>query len=199
MMHKLQILGSKSAMSVVHSNAGSTLSAADSEIKQVVSQVYRDTQAPTGCPINSLKSKLRSAGLRPTRQRVMLGWMLFAKGHRHVSAEALFEEATRARASLSLATVYNTLRQFTDAGLIRQVHVGAGKAYFDTNIEEHHHFIVEGEDEIFDVEGEAIHLGTIPSAPEGFAVAGVDVIVRLKRLGADSPNLAADYSGLSSR
>jgi Fur family transcriptional regulator, iron response regulator len=175
-------------MSVVHSKTGSALSTTDFEMNQVVSQVYRDTPAPTGCPINALKIKLRKAGLRPTRQRVMLGWMLFAKSHRHVSAEALFEEATRARASLSLATVYNTLRQFSDAGLIRQVHVGAGKAYFDTNTGEHHHFLVEGEDEIFDIEGKLMQLDGIPHAPEGFAISGVDVIVRLKRLGADNKN-----------
>ena len=169
-------------MSVAASNTKAELGATDFEMRQVVSQVFRDAQAPTGCPISALKGKLRDAGLRPTRQRVMLGWMLFAKSHRHVSAESLFEEAARARASLSLATVYNTLRQFTDAGLIRQVHVGAGKAYFDTNTGEHHHFVIEGEDEIFDVEGVGIQLGTVPCAPDGFAIAGVDVIVRLKRL-----------------
>jgi Fur family transcriptional regulator, iron response regulator len=173
-------------MSVVHSRSASEPRATDFEMKQVVSQVYRDTPAPTGCPINALKIKLRNAGLRPTRQRVMLGWMLFAKGHRHVSAEALFDEATRARASLSLATVYNTLRQFSDAGLIRQVHVGAGKAYFDTNTTEHHHFMVEGEDEIFDAEGETLQIGAIPRAPQGFALVGVDVILRLKRLDPNS-------------
>lgn len=158
------------------------LHAHDAEMHDVVSRVFHDAPAATGCPISSLKGKLRAAGLRPTRQRVMLGWMLFAKGHRHVSAEALFEEATQARASLSLATVYNTLRQFTDAGLIRQVHMGAGKAYFDTNTGEHHHFVIEGEDEVFDVEGGAVRIGAVPAAPPGFAIAGVDVIVRLRRL-----------------
>jgi Fur family transcriptional regulator, iron response regulator len=154
----------------------------DAEMRQVVSQVFRGAPAQTGCPMSNVKAKLRDVGLRPTRQRIMLGWMLFAKGHRHVSAEALFEEATRARASLSLATVYNTLRQFSDVGLIRQVHVGAGKAYFDTNTGEHHHFIVEGEDEVFDVEDEPIEIGALPRAPAGFEIAGVDVIVRLRRL-----------------
>jgi Fur family transcriptional regulator, iron response regulator len=154
----------------------------DAEMRQVVSQVFRGAPVQMGCPMSNVKAKLRDAGLRPTRQRIMLGWMLFAKGHRHVSAEALFEEATRARASLSLATVYNTLRQFSDAGLIRQVHVGAGKAYFDTNTGEHHHFIVEGEDEVFDVDGEPVEIGAMPKAPPGFAIAGVDVIVRLRRL-----------------
>jgi Fur family transcriptional regulator, iron response regulator len=154
----------------------------DAEMRQVVSQVFRGAPIQTGCPMSNVKAKLRDVGLRPTRQRIMLGWMLFAKGHRHVSAEALFEEAARARASLSLATVYNTLRQFSDVGLIRQVHVGAGKAYFDTNTGEHHHFIVEGEDEVFDVDGEPVEIGALPKAPPGFAIAGVDVIVRLRRL-----------------
>jgi Fur family transcriptional regulator, iron response regulator len=159
----------------------------DAEMRQVVSQVFRNSEAVSGCPISNVKTKLKNAGLRPTRQRIMLGWMLFAKGHRHVSAEALFAEAANARASLSLATVYNTLRQFSDAGLIRQVHVGAGKAYFDTNTGEHHHFIVEGEDVVFDVENEPVEIGALPKAPNGFAIAGVDVIVRLRRLAPDEP------------
>ncbi len=156
----------------------------DAEIRRAVSQVYRDAPVASGCPISNVKAKLRDAGLRPTRQRIMLGWMLFAKGHRHVSAEALFQEATRARASLSLATVYNTLRQFSDVGLIRQVHVGAGKAYFDTNTSEHHHFVIDGEDEVLDVEEAQVEIGALPQAPAGFAIAGVDVIVRLRRLNA---------------
>lgn len=137
----------------------------------------------SGCPVNAIRAKLRGVGLRPTRQRMMLGWMLFAKGHRHVSAEALYEEATRSRAHLSLATVYNTLRQFSDANLIRQVPTGAGKAYFDTNTDEHHHYLVDGEETMLDVPGEDIALASLPKAPPGFAIAGVDVIVRLRRLG----------------
>ena len=160
----------------------SFVSPADVDMRQAVSRVYRDAPAAVGCPMSTIKSKLRDAGLRPTRQRIMLGWMLFAKGHRHVSAESLFEEAARARASLSLATVYNTLRQFSEAGLIRQVHVGAGKAYFDTNTGEHHHFLIEGEDDVMDMGEAQVEIGALPQAPAGFAIAGVDVIVRLRRL-----------------
>ena len=138
--------------------------------------------AVNGCPVNAIRTKLREAGLRPTRQRMMLGWMLFARGHRHVSAEALYEEATRARAHLSLATVYNTLRQFSDANLIRQVPTGAGKAYFDTNTDEHHHYLVDGEETMLDVPGEDIVLAAPPKAPPGYEVTGVDVIVRLRRV-----------------
>src|SRR6266498_4289380 len=79
--------------------------------------------ALTGCPWRDVKSMLRDVGLRPTRQRMALGWILFGKGDRHVTAEMLYEEATKAKVPVSLATVYNTLHQFTDVGLLRQVAV----------------------------------------------------------------------------
>src|ERR671927_182219 len=87
-----------------------------------------------GCPLSDLRDKLRRVGLRPTRQRVSLGWLLFGKGDRHMTAEMLFDEAVRARVPVSLATVYNTLHQFTEAGLLRQLAVDGSKAHFDTNI-----------------------------------------------------------------
>ena len=87
----------------------------------------------TGCPWHDVKSMLREVGLRPTRQRMALGWILFAKGDRHLTAEMLYEEATKAKVPVSLATVYNTLHQFTDVGLLRQVAVDGSKTYFDTN------------------------------------------------------------------
>jgi Fur family iron response transcriptional regulator len=135
-----------------------------------------------GCPVNDIRERLRAKGLRPTRQRVLLGWILFAKGPRHVTAEALYEEARRADVGLSLATVYNTLNQFTESGLLRQVLVAAGKAYFDTNTDEHHHFTVEGEDTMFDLPGEGLSVSGLPPAPPGFAISGVEVVVRLTRL-----------------
>ena len=100
-----------------------------------------------GCPWHDVKSMLRDVGLRPTRQRMALGWILFAKGDRHLTAEMLYEEATKAKVPVSLATVYNTLHQFTEVGLLRQVAVDGSKTYFDTNITEHHHFFVEGDND----------------------------------------------------
>src|SRR3954454_19513292 len=91
-----------------------------------------------GCPWHDVKSMLRDVGLRPTRQRMALGWILFAKGDRHLTAEMLYEEATKAKVPVSLATVYNTLHQFTDVGLLRQVAVDGSKTYFDTNPPAHH-------------------------------------------------------------
>ena len=110
-----------------------------------------------------------------------LGWLLLGKGDRHITAEMLFEEATRARVPVSLATVYNTLHQFTQAGLLRQLAVDGTKAYFDTNPTEHHHFFLEEAGELVDVPAEGITVGSLPEPPPGLEVAGVEVIVRLRR------------------
>jgi len=136
-----------------------------------------------GCPWHDVKSMLRSVGLRPTRQRMALGWLLFGKGDRHLSAEMLYEEASRAKVPVSLATIYNTLHQFTEVGLLRQVGVDGSKAYFDTNVSEHHHFFLEDADAIVDIPNAEVMLGKMPEAPEGYEVARVDVVVRLRRKG----------------
>ena len=142
---------------------------------------FQTAPARRVCPLSDLRDKLRRVGLRPTRQRVSLGWLLFGKGDRHLTAEMLFEEATRARVPVSLATVYNTLHQFTQAGLLRQLAVDGTKAYFDTNPTEHHHFFLEEAGELVDVPAEGVTVGALPEAPDGMEVAGVEVIVRLRR------------------
>ena len=126
-------------------------------------------------------ARLREAGLRPTRQRIELASLLFAQGHRHLTAEALHAEAAKAGAKVSLATVYNTLNQFTDAGLLRQVVVDAARSYFDTNTGEHQHFFVEDEDQLIDIPGEAITVSGVPTPPTGTSLARVDVVVRVRR------------------
>ena len=140
-----------------------------------------------GCPLSELRDKLRRVGLRPTRQRVSLGWLLFGKGDRHITAEMLFDEATRARVPVSLATVYNTLHQFTEAGLLRQLAVDGAKAYFDTNPSEHHHFFLEDEGELVDMPASGISVAELPEPPAGMEMAGVEVIVRLRRKASKSP------------
>lgn len=137
----------------------------------------------TGCPWHDVKSMLRDVGLRPTRQRMALGWILFAKGDRHITAEMLYEEANKAKVPVSLATVYNTLHQFTDVGLLRQVAVDGSKTYFDTNVSEHHHFFVEGENDLLDIPHTDVVVGRTPSPPEGYEVARIDVVVRLRKKG----------------
>jgi Fur family iron response transcriptional regulator len=135
----------------------------------------------TGCPWHDVKEKLREVGLRPTRQRMALGWILFAKGDRHVTAEMLYEEATRAKVPVSLATVYNTLHQFTDVGLLRQVAVDGSKAYFDTNNSDHHHFFIEDQNDLMDIPTTDVVVGKPPVPPEGYEIARIDVVVRLRR------------------
>jgi Fur family iron response transcriptional regulator len=131
-------------------------------------------------PYSQTLTRLRDAGLRPTRQRLALGRLLFDGGDRHVTAEALHEEAQRAGVSVSLATVYNTLHQFTEAHLLREVVVDSARTYFDTNISDHHHFFVEKSGSLMDIDGEKIAVTGLPAVPEGTQLARVDVIVRLQ-------------------
>ena len=123
--------------------------------------------------------KLRSAGLRPTRQRVELARHLFGGPDRHVTAEGLAEEVAHAGVKVSLATVYNTLHQFTAAGLLRQVIVDAARGYFDTNTGDHQHFFLEEEGVLIDIPGEHIAVSGVPLPPAGLAVDRVDVVVRV--------------------
>jgi Fur family iron response transcriptional regulator len=152
------------------------------DVYDAIQRLSDHKSAPAGCPVQNVKARLQRAGLRPTRQRMLLGWLLFGRGHRHVSAEDLYAEANRARAHLSLATVYNTLRQFSEADLIRQVPTAGGRAYFDTNTGEHHHYLAEGSEEIWDAPPGSVALTGEAAAPPGFEVVGVDVIVRVRRI-----------------
>jgi Fur family iron response transcriptional regulator len=129
------------------------------------------------------RERLRAVGLRPTRQRLALAELLFAGTHRHVSAEQLHSEALRKKVRVSLATVYNTLHQFTEAGILRELVIDSGRSYFDTNVTHHHHFFFEGSTRLQDIPGEGVNVKRLPAAPEGTEVARVDVIIRLK----DSP------------
>jgi Fur family transcriptional regulator, iron response regulator len=130
---------------------------------------------------NQMRERLRELGLRPTRTRVALSNILFAKGDRHISAEMLFEEASKAKVPVSLATVYNTLHQFTEVGLLRQIAVDSSKSYFDTNNTEHHHYYLEDRHELMDIPPTDVALGKVPVPPAGYEVIRVDVVVRLRR------------------
>ena len=112
-------------------------------------------------------ARLRHAGLRPTRQRVELAGLLFKDCDRHVTAESLHDEITKAGVKVSLATVYNTLHQFTEAGLLRQVIVDAARSYFDTNTGDHQHFFLEKEGLLIDIPGETIAVAGVPTPPAG--------------------------------
>ena len=124
--------------------------------------------------------KLRGAKLRPTQQRLSLARLLFSGHDRHITAEQLHSEALGAGVQLSLATVYNTLNQFTQAGLLRQVIVDGSKIHFDTNTGDHHHFYFEDENLLTDIPGGDVRIEGLPRAPSGTEIERVEVVVRLK-------------------
>ena len=131
-------------------------------------------------PYTEVLDRLKSAGLRPTRQRLALTKLLTDSGDRHTTAEQLYAEAQRAGVRVSLATVYNTLHQFTAAGLLREVVVEAGRSYFDTNTSNHHHFFHQDRGELVDIPAGAVTVSEHPTAPEGTVIERVDVIVRVR-------------------
>ena len=132
--------------------------------------------------VTEIRQKLQHAGLRPTRQRVALAELLFAKGDRHLAAEDLHGEALASGVGVSLATVYNTLHQFTDAGMLRILSVEGSRTYFDTNTSDHHHFFIEEEGEVVDVPVSArLKVENLPEPPDGMEVANIDVVIRLRR------------------
>ncbi len=134
-------------------------------------------------PFSAVLERLRSAKLRPTRQRLALGRLLFSGGDQHVTAESLHKEALANRVRVSLATVYNTLHQFTDAGLLREVVVDSARSYFDTNTSHHHHFFCEDDQLLADIPGDAVTVGNLPDPPAGTAISQVDVVIRVRRQG----------------
>ncbi len=136
---------------------------------------------PNERPFADALNRLRNADLRPTRQRLALCKLLFEHGDRHLTAEVLHGEALAAGIKVSLATVYNTLHQFTDAKLLREVVVDGGKTYFDTNTSNHHHFYLEDDCRLQDICGDGVAISGLPCAPDGTEVASIDVVVRVRK------------------
>ena len=124
--------------------------------------------------------RLRAAGLRPTRQRLALAKLLFTRGHRHVSAEQLFNEAKGHRVDVSLATVYNALHDFTAKDLLREISIDSSSSYFDTNTGNHHHFYFERSGHLEDIAEDQVSIAALPPAPGGAEISRVDVIIRVR-------------------
>lgn len=127
-----------------------------------------------------IRRKLEAAQLRPTRQRIVLAQVLFRPPHRHVSAEALHREVQAAGAGVSLATVYNTLHAFTEAGLLRQLSVEGSSALFDTNTSPHHHFIDVDKRTVVDFPEHEVEVARLPTPPAGMEIDRVEVTIRLR-------------------
>uniref|UniRef100_Q07LV5 Ferric uptake regulation protein n=1 Tax=Rhodopseudomonas palustris (strain BisA53) TaxID=316055 RepID=Q07LV5_RHOP5 len=134
----------------------------------------------TGWPWRDVNEMLLSRGLRATRQRMALGWLLFRKGGRHLTAEMLYEEAVEAKIRVSLTTVYRTLNQFTYAGLLQQISIDGGETFFDTNLNEHLHFYLESKHELIDIPISNVVLQNMPKVPDGYKINRVDIVVRLE-------------------
>ncbi len=136
-------------------------------------------------PVSSVQRAgawLGGAGLRPTRQRLALAELLVGDGHnRHVTAESLFEAAGKADVSVSLATIYNTLRSFTEAGLLTEITVDGTRSYFDTDVSDHAHFYWEDEGRLTDVPTDAVSFDRLPLPPDGAEISKIDVVIRLRR------------------
>ena len=132
-------------------------------------------------PFTHALELLRAAHLRPTRQRLALARLMFEHADRHVTAEQLHGEAVEAAVRVSLATVYNTLHQFVEAGLLREVVVNSSRCYFDTNVSDHHHFFFEDTGRLLDIPGEHVAVSGLPKPPAGAVIRRVDVIIRVDR------------------
>jgi Fur family iron response transcriptional regulator len=128
-----------------------------------------------------MEQKLRDAGMRPTRQRMSLGNLLFGSGDRHITAEQLHVETVQSGIAVSLATIYNTLNQFTEAGLLREVAVEGHKSYFDTNTSNHCHYYLEDEGRLIDIDDDPLTVDGLPEPPEGMRIGRIDIIVRLEK------------------
>lgn len=130
---------------------------------------------------DELPNAMQTAGFRPTKQRMALGRLLFSKGDRHLTAEMLYEEAQQAGELVSLATIYNTVNQLAELGLLRRVSVDGTKTYYDTNTSNHHHFYFENGHELLDIPGGELSVENLPAVPEGYEIERMDVVIRLRR------------------
>ena len=161
------------------------ITAMDATATEVVASDMPAPSAPSGCADTDhaprdVEAMLRDAGLRPTRQRVVLAQLLFARGDRHLTAEMLHTEAAQSGQQVSLATVYNTLNVFAKMGMLREIGVDGSMTYFDTRTGDHHHFFIEGAGDIRDIPMTQISIGRMASIPEGYEISRVDLVVRLR-------------------
>ena len=123
---------------------------------------------------------LQEVGLRLTRQRLALAKLLFDNNDRHITAEVLHQEVSETGAKVSLATIYNTLHQFTEAGLLKEVIVDSSRTYFDTNVSDHHHIYFKDDEKLQDINSDELIIKSLPPVPEGKKISGVSVVVHME-------------------
>ena len=130
---------------------------------------------------NQAIARLKKNGIRPTKQRMVLAKLLFEKGDRHISAEEIFDEIKKEDRKISLATIYNTLKQFTKVGLLKELVVDQNKSIYCTNHDPHYHLYIEDEGKVVDIPQKNIDLN-IPSIPACLSLHNIDVVVRVRTL-----------------
>jgi Fur family iron response transcriptional regulator len=140
-----------------------------------------EPETPRTCGAAGVRELLEQAQLKPTRQRLRLGELLFGRGGRHVTPDMLYREVNEGGEAISRGTVYNTLHELTRAGLVRQIGVRGGVTFFDTNPSTHHHYFIDGEDRLLDLDGPGLDIAAMPELPAGYEVARIDAIVHLRR------------------
>ena len=154
---------------------------ANFDIKMTNNVQQKVTQKPDLLKSGEFAEQLRHVGLRPTRQRIAIAALLLDVRHRHVTADSLTEEITAAGFQVSGSTVYNTLNQFTDAGLLRRVTVHNEYSLFDTNTARHHHFYEAAHDRLIDIPADQVLLSRLPQAPADHDITGVDVVIHIQK------------------
>lgn len=142
--------------------------------------ISQKTRQKTAVPnTGDLAHRLRTAGLRPTRQRLAIATLLLDGRHRHVTADSIAEEISATGVRVAGATIYNVLKQFTAAGLLRRVMVRNDYSLFDTNTAHHHHFYRSDTDQLTDIPGDDVVMSRLPVAPDGSEILSVEVVVHL--------------------
>ncbi len=132
---------------------------------------------------DDIAARLRQHGLRPTRQRIRLASLLLDGQDRHVSPDDVYDKLKRSPDKMSRGTVYNTLRQFCDAGLVSEVHGGGDTLVYDTNLHEHHHFLNVDTGELTDIHTGSVQLGQLPELPDGYVLDAVELTIRIRKSG----------------
>jgi len=131
-------------------------------------------------PYSKALKCLQDVNLRPTKQRLALAKLLFDEDDRHVTAELLHQEVSQLGTKVSLATIYNTLHQFTEAGILKEVIVDSSRTYFDTNVSDHHHIFFKDEEQLHDITSQELVIAALPDVPEGKKISGVNVVVHME-------------------
>ena len=128
-------------------------------------------------------NKLRSSGLRPTKQRVLIAKKLFDRDKTfHFTIETLDKKINKKGSEkISLATIYNTIEAFTNAGYLKAILTSKSKSYYDTNIKSHHHFYDEGTKELTDIDYSQIKLSKVPIPPKGKKIKNLEVVIRIQK------------------